>query len=164
MACTSVSFGLQGGRCKRPGFNPWVGNIDPWGRKWQPIPVFLSGGFHGQRNLADYSPWSRKESDSTERITHTYRQPFGIIVIFFWFFSCTSCFGKHFKQSRSSPSLELIHLPITPRAKSREECRSLKIDQSAHFILLNFIYWLLAACMKLLKGGIKMYQIPVPIE
>ena len=38
-----------------------------WGRKWQPIPVFLPGEFHGQRSLAGYSPWSRKEQDMTER-------------------------------------------------------------------------------------------------
>ena len=25
-------------------------------RKWQPTPVFLSGEFHGQRSLVDYSP------------------------------------------------------------------------------------------------------------
>ena len=29
-------------------------------------PVFLPGEFHGQRSLAGYSPWSRKESDMTE--------------------------------------------------------------------------------------------------
>ena len=32
-------------------------------------PVFLPGEFHGQRNLAGYSPWGRKESDTTERLT-----------------------------------------------------------------------------------------------
>ena len=32
----------------------------PWRRKWQPAPVFLSGKFHGQRNLAGYSPWGHK--------------------------------------------------------------------------------------------------------
>ena len=26
----------------------------------------LSGEFHGQKSLAGYSPWSRKESDTTE--------------------------------------------------------------------------------------------------
>ena len=32
----------------------------------------LPGGFHGQRGLTDYSPWGRKESDMTERLsTHT---------------------------------------------------------------------------------------------
>ena len=39
---------------------------DPWRRKWQPIPLFLPGKFHGQRNLVGYSPWSFKESDTTE--------------------------------------------------------------------------------------------------
>ena len=28
-----------------------------WSRKWQATPVFLSGKFHGQRNLAGYRPW-----------------------------------------------------------------------------------------------------------
>ena len=41
---------VQGNRlqCRRPRFDPWVGKI-PWGRKWQPIPVFLPGKSHGQR-------------------------------------------------------------------------------------------------------------------
>ena len=33
----------------------------------QPTPVFLPGKSHGQRNLVGYSPWGRKESDTTER-------------------------------------------------------------------------------------------------
>ena len=41
------------------GFNPWVGKMS-WRRKWQPIPVFLSGESHGQRSLVDYSPWDLK--------------------------------------------------------------------------------------------------------
>jgi len=32
-------FDCQCRRCKRLGFDPWVGKI-PWGRKWQPTPVF----------------------------------------------------------------------------------------------------------------------------
>ena len=39
----------------------------PWIRKWQPTPVFLPGKFHGQSSLAGYSPWSRTESDMTEK-------------------------------------------------------------------------------------------------
>ena len=31
--------------------------------------VFLPGEFHGQRSLAGYSPWGRKESDTTDRLT-----------------------------------------------------------------------------------------------
>ena len=41
-----------------------------WSRKWQPTPVFLPGEFHGQRSLADHSPWDRKESDTTDRHRH----------------------------------------------------------------------------------------------
>ena len=36
--------------------------------KWQPTPVLLPGESHGQRSLVGYSPWSRKESDTTERL------------------------------------------------------------------------------------------------
>ena len=39
--------------------------------EWQPTPVFLPVEFNGQRRLAGYSPWGRKESNATERITHT---------------------------------------------------------------------------------------------
>ena len=46
-------------RCKRLGVNPWVRKIS-WRRKWQLTPVFLPGEFHGQRNLAGYSPWVAK--------------------------------------------------------------------------------------------------------
>ena len=31
----------------------FLGREDPRRRKWQPTPVFLPGGFHGQRSLAD---------------------------------------------------------------------------------------------------------------
>ena len=49
-------------QCRKHGFDPWVGKI-PWRRKWQPIPVFLPGEFHGHRSLVGYSPWGQKESD-----------------------------------------------------------------------------------------------------
>ena len=51
-------------RCKRCGFDLWVGKI-PRRRKWQPTPVFLPGKSHEQRSLADYSPWGHKELDTT---------------------------------------------------------------------------------------------------
>jgi len=34
----------------------------------------LPGEFHGQRSLAGYSPWGHKESDRTERPTHTHKR------------------------------------------------------------------------------------------
>ena len=40
---------------------------DPCRRKWLPIPVFLPGKFHGQRNLVGHSLWGCRESYTTER-------------------------------------------------------------------------------------------------
>ena len=46
----------------------------PWRRKWQPTPVFLPGESHGRRSLVGYSPWGRKELDTTERLHFTRSQ------------------------------------------------------------------------------------------
>ena len=37
----------------------------------QPTPVFLPGESHGRRSLVGYSPQSRRESDTTERLHFT---------------------------------------------------------------------------------------------
>jgi len=39
------------GDAKEAGSVPWARKI-PWGREWQPTPLYLPGKFHGQR-----SPW-----------------------------------------------------------------------------------------------------------
>ena len=57
-------------RRKRHGFDPWVMKV-PWKRAWQLTPVFLPGESHGQRSLVGYNPCGRKESDTTESLTHT---------------------------------------------------------------------------------------------
>ena len=59
----------QCGRRKRHGFDLWVGKI-PWRWTWQPTPIFLTAESHGQRSLVGYSPWGRKESDTTEATEH----------------------------------------------------------------------------------------------
>ena len=41
----------QSRRCRRGGFDSWVGKI-PWSRKWQPAPVFLS-----MKNPMDRGAW-----------------------------------------------------------------------------------------------------------
>ena len=46
-----------------------LGREAPWRREWQPTPVFLTGESHGQRSLVGYSPWGRKESNTTELLT-----------------------------------------------------------------------------------------------
>ena len=65
-ACTSKGkeSACQGRRCKRLGFDPWVGKI-PWSRKWQLTPVLLPGKSHGQRSLVGHNPWGHKELDMT---------------------------------------------------------------------------------------------------
>jgi len=45
----------------------------PWTREWLFTPVFSLGEFHGQRSLAGYSPWGRKEWDMT--VTNAYYLP-----------------------------------------------------------------------------------------
>ena len=52
-------------RCRRHGFDPWVGKI-LWRRKWQPTPVLLPEKSHRQRSLAGYSTEGCQESESTE--------------------------------------------------------------------------------------------------
>ena len=46
-----------------------LGQEDPLRRACQPTAVFLPGEFRGQRSLVGYSPWGRRESDTTERTT-----------------------------------------------------------------------------------------------
>ena len=47
---SGIEFTCQCRRCRRPGFDPWVGNF--LGRRvWQSTPVFLPGISHRQRNL-----------------------------------------------------------------------------------------------------------------
>ena len=72
--CVCVFLGFPGGTVvKNPtGDTRDMGSVlsqeDPLRRKWQPTPVFFPGEFHGQRSLVGYSPWGRKESDTTERL------------------------------------------------------------------------------------------------
>ena len=54
-------------QCSRHKFHP-SGSKTPWRRVWQPAPVFLPGGSHGQRSLVGYSPWGLTESDTTEQL------------------------------------------------------------------------------------------------
>ena len=49
-----------------------LGQEDPWRKEWLPTPGFLPREFCGQRSLAGYSPWGRRESDMTEQLVHTY--------------------------------------------------------------------------------------------
>ena len=57
---------------------------EPPTRKWNPLPVFLPGKFHGQRGLAGC--WGHKELDITELLsihthTHTHTELFYNVVL-----------------------------------------------------------------------------------
>ena len=75
---TSLALGFTGGsEVKRlPAMQEtWLRSLgweDPWRKKWQPTPVFLPGESHGERSLVGYSPWGRKEVDTTEWLTLTF--------------------------------------------------------------------------------------------
>ena len=77
-------------QCRRHRFNPWVGKI-PWRRKWHPTPVFLPGKSHGQRSLAGYSPWGRKESNMTKRQPGNFKN--WLDVWWYMLLGIISCFG-----------------------------------------------------------------------
>ena len=67
----------QCSRQKRPGFNPWVGNIT-WRRKGQSTSVFLPGESHGQRSLVGYSlSLSRFSSVVSDPVRPHRQQPIG---------------------------------------------------------------------------------------
>ena len=87
-------------RCNRCGFDPWVGKI-PWRREWQPTPVFFPGESHEQRSLANYSALCRKESDTTEDLTHTtHKACITRVIVCVFFVTCfysTLCFWQSFR-------------------------------------------------------------------
>ena len=62
-----LNASMRGNR--RCSFDPWVRKISRR-RKWQPTPVSLPGKTYGQRSLASFSPWSRKELVMTEATEH----------------------------------------------------------------------------------------------
>ena len=71
-----------------PGSIPGLGKI-PWRRERLP-PIFWPGEFHGL-----YSPWGRKESDTTERLTFifptTLRTPLEQGPCLSWSLLCPQC-------------------------------------------------------------------------
>ena len=48
--------------------HPYSSKATGWRRQWHPTPVLLPGKSHGWRSLVGCSPWSRTESDTTDRL------------------------------------------------------------------------------------------------
>ena len=55
--------------------------------------------FHGQRSLANYSPQGRKESDTTEWLTHTHKGNIIVVVEYNITWNSVSCCGWWFQGS-----------------------------------------------------------------
>ena len=82
------------GDAGRRRFDAWVRKI-PWRWAWKPTPVFLPGESHGQRTLAGYRPWGRKEADTTEATKH-------------------ACMGASLGNPRKGPVAPKFISPHTP--------------------------------------------------
>ena len=52
---------------------PSLDREDPWRRKWQPTPVFLSRKAHGQRRLVGCSPWGQPRVEHDWATEHARR-------------------------------------------------------------------------------------------
>ena len=64
---TPVSLGFPGGSDgKESACNAEDLGLISWRREQLTTPVLWPGEFHGERSLAGYSPWGRKELDTTE--------------------------------------------------------------------------------------------------
>ena len=50
-----------------------------------PTPVFLPGEVQGQKSLAGHSPWSHKESDTTEQLTLSLYNIYIYILLYSFF-------------------------------------------------------------------------------
>ena len=91
-----------------------LGRDDPLGKGVLPTPVFFPGEFCGQRSLAGYSPWSLKESDTTEQLTpHCFHSSssFRFFNYLFYFYSPGSLFlcGIFLVAVSGDSSLVVVH-------------------------------------------------------
>ena len=64
--CDSVGKKSACKKCRRPGFDPWVGKI-PWRRELATHSSILACKFRGL-----YSPWGHKESERTEQLSLSF--------------------------------------------------------------------------------------------
>ena len=91
---------------RRPGFRPWVRKV-LWRREWQSTPVFSPRESHG-REAWWASSWRRKESDTTEWLTHPPHENTGV---------------AHLDSPwvQGSEGLPREWLPLTPRCLGMKE-------------------------------------------
>ena len=134
----------------------------PWGRAWQPSPVFLPGESHGERSLAGCSLRGCKESDTTEATECTHMHTRGCLACFDmtspWMLMGLSIIdnafpaaavsrgsdperlfpGPDFKCfSQSQPQILIKHLLYNrPRARHRQETSKKKQGEKNHHTII----------------------------
>ena len=95
-----------------------------WRRKWQPIPVFLAGESHGQRNLGDYSSCGHKSwiqlSNQRER-------------------DGTWCHDLRFWMLSFKPAFSLSSCTCIKRLFSSSLLSAIRVVSSAYLRLLIFL-------------------------
>ena len=127
-------------KTQRHRFNPWVRKI-PWRRKWQPSPVFLPGKSHGQRGLAGYSPWGRKELDTTEHIHTTLQAPCPSPRCP-WTWDCSG--GLWVRPHQHSPEAELLslyHSSPPLKKKKKQRCAGWGPFYLSCYFIIFFLAW-----------------------
>ena len=72
--CSGKESACQWRRGKRYGFDPWVRKV-PWSRKWQLIPVFLPGKFHGEESGKLQSMGSQSQTQLTDWAHRRVQKP-----------------------------------------------------------------------------------------
>ena len=126
-------------RHKRCRFDPWVRKT-PWRRAWQPTPVLLPRESHGQRSLVGYSPWHRKESDPTERLS-THAVQTAVMPAKEWQSAEASAVNKDLQQSQASENTWLLSNSCSwthkSGARGREEERTKHSFPTARSLRLN---------------------------
>ena len=98
-------------QCKRCRFNPWVRKL-PWGRKWQPAPVFLPGNSHGESDGLQSIGLQRVGHDWSHTQTHTHP--------YMWTYALTTIFPSFcpFKYNFQFCTCETLKIAIETFLKS----------------------------------------------
>ena len=98
----------------------WVqslGREDLWSRAQQPIPEFLTGESHGQRNLAGYRPWGHKQLDTTEAIEHARTNRYRVFIF-------SNVYKSDFNPQLTQPGTKSASLvlgsPGTPESQENQ--------------------------------------------
>ena len=111
--CTVVlTQTLQTDGCEPPSHYTWAKaelREIPWRRKWQPIPVFLTGESHGQRSWAGCSPWDHQELDTTEQLTLSFSDHCGKNSKYCDLISWKMFWQKKYWNLRGKENRSLIH-------------------------------------------------------